>query len=104
MRNNQHPASTRRPITPLSHHRDITTVYREEHDLVQFALTWLPFGNRANEQIWTEFGMTPARYVDRLAEALDSPVRRTLHPETLQELKRFVSAKMIERRRKSPQH
>ncbi|MFF2113231.1 hypothetical protein [Rhodococcus koreensis] len=47
--------------------------------------------------------MTPSRYVDRLAEALEGPVRRTLHPETLQELKRFVSHQMIERRRRNHQ-
>ena len=104
MRNDQRPAPTRRPINHPGRRRGISTVCREERALVEFALTWLPFGTIANEHIWVEFGMTPTRYVDRLAEALEGPVRRTLHPETLQELKRFVSHQMIERRRRNQQH
>ncbi|GAF50314.1 hypothetical protein [Rhodococcus wratislaviensis] len=104
MRNDKRPLPTRRPLNHLARRRGIATVSREEHALVQFALTWLPFGNIANEYLWVEFGMTPSRYVDRLAEALEGPVRRTLHPETLQELKRFVSQQIIDRRRRNHQH
>ena len=99
MENRYRPAAARTTTNALraSANRDVAFTYREDYDIVQFALTWTSFGNLANEHIWVEFGMNPARYVDRLAEALDGPIARTLDPGALQELRRFVATKLHER-------
>jgi hypothetical protein len=77
---------------------DSETISRYDRDIVLFALTWLPFGGVSAEHIWLEFGMTPDRYIDRLTEFLGGPGARRLHDDCARELRRFVSARNVERR------
>ncbi|MFD7008034.1 hypothetical protein [Rhodococcus jostii] len=38
----------------------------EEQDFVEFALTWAPFGGPPGEETFLRFGMTSARFAERL--------------------------------------
>ncbi|OZC88503.1 hypothetical protein CH254_11320 [Rhodococcus sp. 06-412-2C] len=40
------------------------------HELVDFAVRWIPYGGAGDEEIWVAFGLNPAGYRRRLHAAL----------------------------------
>ncbi|MCZ4590550.1 hypothetical protein O4328_44265 [Rhodococcus opacus] len=43
---------------------------REAEHLIEFAITWAPFGGAAEEEILVRFGMTTRRFIERLWEVI----------------------------------
>jgi hypothetical protein len=83
---------------------DSELISRHDRDIVLFALKWLPFRGASAEHIWLEFGMTPDRYLDRLVEFLNSPKAAALQHDSARELRRFASARDLERRIRNKKH
>lgn len=45
----------------------------ESVDLIRFAQAWAPYGKVPTEEIFARYGMTVARYLEVLADALSKP-------------------------------
>lgn len=73
----------------------------EDAQILDFARRWLPYGGGSPEDILVEFGMTPARYLDRLGRVLDKPVSRRLDPVTYARLRNFVDSHPLTTSRQS---
>jgi hypothetical protein len=65
----------------------------EDARVLEFACRWVPYGGGDPGDILVEFGISPARYVARLARTLDGPLARTLTPEMRASLREFVAAR-----------
>jgi hypothetical protein len=66
------PASTRR-------------ISRVDHDLLNFAISWLPYGGGPDDEILINFGLTRQRYVQRIRELVERH-RNQIHPGTAERL------------------
>ncbi|RYF46178.1 MAG: hypothetical protein EOO27_39945 [Comamonadaceae bacterium] len=58
--------------------------HTEAEQLFHFAQAWAPYGGAPREEILVRFGMTPARFAERLREALSEipcgpETRRRMH-------------------------
>ncbi|BBY65551.1 DUF3263 domain-containing protein [Mycolicibacterium helvum] len=58
-----------------------------EHELLAFAVSWLPYGGGPVDEIWINFGMTPDRYRQRLRELIEKHLEH-IHPTTAERLLR----------------
>ncbi|MGZ9886475.1 DUF3263 domain-containing protein [Rhodococcus ruber] len=67
----------------------------EDDRIVEFARRWLPYGGGSPGDLLVEFGMTPAGYLARLGEILDSPAALRLHPRLRADLRNFVAARTV---------
>ncbi|ETT27286.1 DUF3263 domain-containing protein [Rhodococcus aetherivorans] len=65
----------------------------EDNRIIEFARRRLPYGGGSPGDLLVEFGMTPADYLIRLGEILDSPVALRLHPRLRADLRNFVAAR-----------
>jgi hypothetical protein len=54
---------------------------RDDHDLLTFAIRWLPYGGGPDDEILINFGSTRQRYLHRLRETVERQ-RRHIHPHT----------------------
>ncbi len=73
----------------------------EDDRIVEFARRWLPYGGGSPGDLLVEFGMTPAGYLTRLGEILDSPAAIRLHPPTARgpaQLRRCAHRRLARRR------
>jgi hypothetical protein len=61
---------------------------RADHDLLTFAISWLPYGGGPEDEILVNFGMTKRRYVNRLREVVDRQ-RHLIHPTVAERLIAF---------------
>lgn len=61
--------------------RAVTPIGRRDHDLLTFAITWLPYGCPPVDEVLIKFGLTPERYRVRLREAIERH-RPHIHPDT----------------------
>jgi hypothetical protein len=62
-----------------------TLVDREDHELLTFAISWLPYGCGPDEDILVRFGLTRARYLARLFDVVTRR-RALIHPDTAERL------------------
>jgi hypothetical protein len=65
---------------------------REDHELLTFAVSWLPYGGATSEEIWLRFGLTKERYLARLRQTVDEH-RRQIHPATAAKLVEMCEAR-----------
>jgi hypothetical protein len=58
----------------------------ETEDVIRFARTWAPYGGAPDEEIFTRFGMAPARFAQRLWQILisESTIDRRLATQLTQ--------------------
>ena len=59
-------------------------VPRESDQLIRVAQTWLPYGGPPAEEVMVQFGMTTARFLEALRQAIylpdcDPSIARTIH-------------------------
>ncbi|MDV6264616.1 hypothetical protein [Rhodococcoides yunnanense] len=52
------------------------------HELIDFAVRWIPYGGAADEEIWIAFGLDSAGYRRRLQAALECTPRTVLDEAT----------------------
>jgi hypothetical protein len=62
-----------------------TVVGRDDHELLTFAISWLPYGCGPDEEILVRFGLSRARYLARLADTVTRR-RAIIHPHTAERL------------------
>ena len=60
-----------------------------DHDLLSFAISWLPYGSGPDDEILVNFGLTPQRYLERLRDVVEREHHR-IHPSTLARLMAVV--------------
>lgn len=60
-------------------------ITRDEHDLLTFAISWLPYGCGPEDEILINFGLTRQRYLERLQDVVERLTDR-LHPDTTRRL------------------
>jgi hypothetical protein len=58
---------------------------RDDHDLLTFAIRWLPYGGGPDDEIFINFGMTRQHYLERLHEVIQRQCSR-IHPTTIAQL------------------
>jgi hypothetical protein len=58
---------------------------RADHELLTFAISWLPYGGGPEDEILVNFGMTTQRYLSRLREVVDRQ-RHLIHPTVAERL------------------
>jgi Protein of unknown function (DUF3263) len=56
-----------------------------ERDMLFFAISWLPYGGRPDDEVWVNFGMTPDRFAECLRKLVERH-RAHIHPLTAQRL------------------
>lgn len=61
---------------------------RAEHELLRFAIIWLPYGCGPDDDILINFGLTRQSYLDRLREVIGRSKNR-IHPGTAARLLRM---------------
>ena len=61
---------------------------RADHELLTFAIKWLPYGGGPDDEILVNFGLTKQRYLDRLRDVVDRQLDH-IHPQTAARLLRF---------------
>ncbi|GFG51486.1 hypothetical protein [Mycolicibacterium agri] len=54
---------------------------REDHELLTFTVSWLPYGGPPSDELLVRFGLTRERYLSRLRRAV-AEYRRQIHPTT----------------------
>lgn len=54
---------------------------REEHEVLTFAVSWLPYDGPPDDEILVRFGLTKERYLERLRQIVDEH-RQQIHPDT----------------------
>jgi hypothetical protein len=82
------PTAQASPVSrSLQHPRetDRRLVNRDEHDLLTFAIQWIPFDGGPADEIFIRFGMTPERFRERLHEVIRCHWCR-IHPVTRRHL------------------
>jgi hypothetical protein len=58
---------------------------REDHELLTFVISWLPYGGVRDGDVFVRFGLTGQRFPVRLRETVDRQ-RRHIHPQTAKRL------------------
>lgn len=58
---------------------------RADHDLLTFAISWLPYGGGPEDEMLVNFGMTKRRYLNRLREVVYRQ-RHLIHPTVAERL------------------
>jgi hypothetical protein len=58
---------------------------RDDHDLLTFAIRWLPYGGGPDDEIFINFGMTRQRDLEQLHEVIQRQCSR-IHPTTIAQL------------------
>ncbi len=58
---------------------------RADHELLTFAISWLPYGGGPEDEMLVNFGMTKRRYLNRLREVVDRQ-RHLIHPTVAERL------------------
>jgi hypothetical protein len=58
---------------------------REDHELLTFVVSWLPYGGVRDDDVFMRFGLTRKRFPVRLRETVDRQ-RRYIHPQTVKRL------------------
>jgi hypothetical protein len=66
---------------PPAASRAAPSLDRDEHDLLVFAIQWLPYGGGPVDEIFIQFGMTPQRFRERLQDIIIRHQSR-IHPTT----------------------
>ena len=61
---------------------------RADHELLTFAISWLPYGGGPDDEILVNFGLSKQSYLDRLRDDVDRH-RPHIHPHTLERLIQF---------------
>lgn len=64
---------------------------REDHELLSFAVSWLPYGGGPSDEILIRFGLTKERYLMRLRRIVDEH-RDHIHPDTAARLREDCDA------------
>jgi len=54
---------------------------REDHELLTFAVSWLPYDGPPSDELLVRFGMTRERYLTRLRQTVDEN-QHQIHPVT----------------------
>ncbi|MDT5154501.1 MAG: hypothetical protein QOI01_6234 [Mycobacterium sp.] len=60
-------------------------VDREDHELLTFVISWLPYGGVRDDDVFVRFGLTKHRFPVRLRETVGRQ-RRHIHPQTAKRL------------------
>jgi hypothetical protein len=60
-------------------------VERDDHYLLTFAISWLPYGGGPEDEILIRFGLDRTRYLARVLETVRRQ-RARIHPETAERL------------------
>jgi len=63
-------------------------IARADHELLTFAISWLPYGGGPDDQILVNFGLSKQSYLDRLRDVVDRQLAH-IHPHTVQRLLQF---------------
>lgn len=63
-------------------------INREDHEVLTFAVMWLPYDGPPGDEILVRFGLTKDRYMDRLRQTIDEH-RGQIHPDTAARLLRL---------------
>jgi hypothetical protein len=54
---------------------------REDHEVLTFAVSWLPYEGPPDDEILVRFGLTKERYMQRLRQTVEDH-RHQIHPDT----------------------
>jgi hypothetical protein len=63
---------------------------RDDHDMLVFAVRWLPYGGGPDDEILITFGMTPERYRQCLRDVVQRQLAH-IHPDTAARLLRMCN-------------
>jgi hypothetical protein len=63
----------------------ISGVERDDHYLLTFAISWLPYGGAPEDEILIRFGLDRTRYLARVLETVHRQ-RAHIHPDTAERL------------------
>lgn len=74
-------AKSRRDRKQLSRNAVQHKMDRDDHDLLVFAVRWLPYGGGPDDEILINFGMSPHRYRECLRDTILRQ-RAHIHPDT----------------------
>lgn len=64
---------------------------RDDHALLNFAISWMPYGGAPSDETLVRFGLTRERYLARLRRTVDEH-RRRIHPATVARLMEICGA------------
>ena len=73
-----------------------------DHDLLIFAIKWLPYGGAPNDEILPTFGLRYDQYLDRVREVVDRN-HRDIHPDIVGRLLQMCGQRPRQRG-SSPSH
>ncbi|MGW4340671.1 DUF3263 domain-containing protein [Rhodococcus koreensis] len=65
----------------------------EDAQILDYARRWLPYGGGTAGDLLIEFGLTPARYLNRLEAIIDGPESEHMDTEFRAQLHEFVTQK-----------
>jgi hypothetical protein len=64
---------------------------REDHEVLKFAVSWLPYDGPPDDEILVRFGLSKERYLQRLRQTVVDHLHR-IHPDTAARLVKLCDA------------